>query len=139
MSLRVAARLAADGIGCRVLDLRWIAPLPAEDILREANVTGRVLVADETRRTGGVSEAIITTLSDAGFTGKTVRVTSQDSFIPLGDAAQIVLLSEASIESAARSLVPRLSRLALSALLLPWGLRKYPRELSRAPERRKGN
>ncbi len=28
MSLRVAARLGADGIGCRVLDLRWIAPLP---------------------------------------------------------------------------------------------------------------
>ena len=69
MSLRVAARLAADGIGCRVLDLRWIAPLPAEDILREAAVTGRVLVADETRRSGGVSEAIIATLVDAGFTG----------------------------------------------------------------------
>ncbi len=107
MSLRVAARLAADGVGCRVLDLRWIAPLPVEDILREANVTGRVLVADETRRTGGVSEAIITALSDAGFTGKTVRVNSEDSFIPLGDAAQVVLLSEASIESGARSLVPR--------------------------------
>ena len=107
MSLRVAARLAADGIGCRVLDLRWIAPLPVADILREATVTGRVLVADETRRTGGVSEAIITTLIDAGFTGKISRVNSEDSFIPLGDAAQAVLLSEASIESGARSLLPQ--------------------------------
>jgi 2-oxoisovalerate dehydrogenase E1 component len=107
MSLRVAARLATDGIGCRVLDLRWIAPLPAEDILREATVTGRVLVADETRRSGGVSEAIITTLVDAGFTGTITRVNSEDSFIPLGDAAQAVLLSETSIESRARSLLPQ--------------------------------
>ena len=107
MSLRVAARLGADGIGCRVLDLRWIAPLPEEDILREAAATGRVLVADETRRTGGVSEGVITTLIDAGFTGKITRVNSEDSFIPLGDAAQAVLLSEASIESRARSLLPR--------------------------------
>ena len=75
--------LGADGIGCRVLDLRWIAPLPEEDILREAAATGRVLVADETRRTGGVSEAVVTTLIDAGFTGKITRVNSEDSFIPL--------------------------------------------------------
>jgi len=104
MSLRVAGRLAADGIGCRVLDLRWIAPLPADDILREASATGRVLVADETRRTGGVSEAVVTALADAGFGGRVARVTSADSFIPLGEAAHLVLLSEAAIESAARRL-----------------------------------
>jgi 2-oxoisovalerate dehydrogenase E1 component len=102
LSLRAAARLAADGIGCRVLDLRWIAPLPVTDILREAAVTGRVLVADETRRTGGVSEGIITALAEAGFTGQVARVASVDSFIPLGDAAHTVLLSEAAIEAAAR-------------------------------------
>ena len=105
MSLRTAARLAADGIGCRILDLRWIAPLPAADILREASATGRVLVADETRRTGGVSEGVLAVLADAGFTGRTARVTSADSFIPLGDAAEAVLLSEAAIESAARMLL----------------------------------
>src|SRR5207237_6867630 len=70
MSLRVARRLAADGIGARVLDLRWIAPLPVDDLLREASVSGRVLVADETRRTGGVSEGVIRALTDAGFIGR---------------------------------------------------------------------
>ncbi len=105
MSLRSAARLAAGGIGCRVLDLRWIAPLPAADILREAAVTGRVLVADETRRTAGVSEGVLTLLTDAGFTGQAARVTSADSFVPLGGAAEAVLLSEAAIESAARLLL----------------------------------
>jgi 2-oxoisovalerate dehydrogenase E1 component len=101
MSLRAACRLRADGIGCRVLDLRWLAPLPVEDLLREASATGRVLVADETRRTGGVSEGVISALADAGFTGRVGRVASEDSFIPLGDAANSVLLSEAAIESAA--------------------------------------
>ncbi|HEX4060759.1 MAG TPA: thiamine pyrophosphate-dependent enzyme [Streptosporangiaceae bacterium] len=105
LSLRAAARLAADRIRCRVLDLRWIAPLPVTDLLREATATGRVLVADETRRTGGVSEAVVTALADEGFTGYVARVTSEDSFIPLGDAAATVLLSEQAIESAARSLI----------------------------------
>ena len=54
MSLRVAARLAAGGVAARVVDLRWLAPLPIEDVLREARATGRVLVVDETRRTGGL-------------------------------------------------------------------------------------
>ncbi len=104
LSLRAARVLAADGIACRVLDLRWLAPLPYEDLLRAAAATGRVLVADETRRTGGVSESVITTLVDAGFTGRIARVASHDSFLPLGDATAAVLLSEAAIEDAARDL-----------------------------------
>ncbi len=105
MSLRAARTLAADGVGCRILDLRWLAPLPFEDLLRAAAATGRVLVADETRRTGGVSEGVVTTLVDAGFTGRIARVASQDSFIPLGDAASTVLLSEPGIVDAARDLL----------------------------------
>jgi 2-oxoisovalerate dehydrogenase E1 component len=105
MSLRAAARLAAAGAGCRVLDLRWLAPLPVADLLREASATGRVLVADETRRTGGVSEAIVTALVDGGFAGPIMRVASEDSFIPLGDAAYTVLLSEQAIYAAASHLL----------------------------------
>ena len=105
MSLRVARRLAERGIEARVVDLRWLAPLPIEDIAREAVATQRVLVVDETRRTGGVSEGIIATLIDAGYDGQLARVTSKDSFIPLGDAANLVLLSEDEIEAAAVALV----------------------------------
>ena len=91
MSLRVARRLEERGIGARVVDLRWLAPLPIEDIAREAVATQRVLVVDETRRTGGVSEGVIAMLIDAGFDGQLARVTSKDSFVPLGDAARLVL------------------------------------------------
>ena len=105
MSLRVAQRLATRGIRPRVVDLRWLAPLPIEDVLREARATGRVLVADETRRTGGVSEGVVAALVDEGFDGRLVRVASKDSFVPLGDAAKLVLLSEEEIEAAALALV----------------------------------
>jgi 2-oxoisovalerate dehydrogenase E1 component len=105
MSLRVARRLAAKGIEARVLDLRWICPLPVDDLLAHANETGRVLVADETRRTGGVSEAVFTALIDHGYRGALQRVTSEDCFIPLGPAAYQVLLSEDEIEKAATAIV----------------------------------
>jgi 2-oxoisovalerate dehydrogenase E1 component len=104
MSLRVARRLADSGVHARVLDMRWISPLPIADLLREAAATDRVLVVDETRATGGVSEGVITALVDAGYTGQLARVAATDSFIPLGDAANHVLLSEAAIEKAAQDL-----------------------------------
>ena len=105
MSLRVARRLEREhGVRARVLDLRWLAPLPVADILREAEMTGRVLVVDETRASGGVSEGVLSALIDGGYHGRMARVTSKDSFIPLGDAANLVLLSEQEIEHAALSL-----------------------------------
>jgi 2-oxoisovalerate dehydrogenase E1 component len=105
MSLRVARRLATRGVQARVVDLRWLAPLPLEDVLREAQATGRVLVVDETRRTGGVSEGVLAALVDSGFDGRVARVASKDSFVPLGDAARLVLVSEEEIESAALRLM----------------------------------
>ncbi|WP_329411043.1 thiamine pyrophosphate-dependent enzyme [Nocardia vinacea] len=107
MSLRVAQRLSDRGIRARVLDLRWLSPLPLDDLLDHARATGRVLIADETRHTGGVSESLCTALIDAGFNGPVTRVTSEDSFIPLGPAATTVLLDESRIESAATKLVTR--------------------------------
>jgi 2-oxoisovalerate dehydrogenase E1 component len=101
MSLRVARRLEALGIRARVVDLRWLAPLPVDDMIREASATGRVLIVDETRATGGVGEGVLAELLEHGFTGTVERVASKDSFIPLGDAALDVLLSEDTIEAAA--------------------------------------
>ncbi|KRE31782.1 MFS transporter [Mycobacterium sp. Soil538] len=107
MSLRVARRLAGRGVAVRVVDLRWLAPLPVSDMLAEAEATGRVLVVDETRRSGGVSEGVVTALVDGGYAGALARVASHDSFIPLGDAALQVLLSEDTIEGAATELARR--------------------------------
>ena len=105
MSLRVARRLERADISTRVVDMRWLAPLPVPDIVREANATGRVLVVDETRAAGGVGEGVVMALVDQGFTGRLARVASENSFIPLGDAALEVLLSEDTIEAAALEVV----------------------------------
>jgi 2-oxoisovalerate dehydrogenase E1 component len=85
----------------RVVDLRWLAPLPADDMIREASATRRVLIVDETRATGGVGEGVLAELLEHGYVGAVERVASRDSFIPLGDAALEVLLSEDTIEAAA--------------------------------------
>jgi 2-oxoisovalerate dehydrogenase E1 component len=104
MSLRVLRRLAQQNIRAEVIDLRWLAPLPIEDVLAAAWRTGRVLMVDETRRSGGVGEGVITALVEGGFDGRIARVASQDSFVPLGAAAQQVLLGEDEIEKAAITL-----------------------------------
>ena len=104
MSLRVARRLAEANVSTRVVDMRWLAPLPMADVMREANATGRTLVVDETRSSGGVAEGVVAAMIDRGYTGSLGRVASEDSFIPLGDAALKVLLSENQIEAAALKL-----------------------------------
>jgi 2-oxoisovalerate dehydrogenase E1 component len=107
MSLRVAAALAEEGYGARVVDLRWLSPLPVGDIIRESSATGRVLIVDETRRSGGVGEGVLAALVDGGYVGAARRVTSADSFVPLGPAAQHVLVSEEAITQGARALLAR--------------------------------
>jgi 2-oxoisovalerate dehydrogenase E1 component len=107
MSLRVAAQLAAEGVGSRVVDLRWLSPLPAGDLVREAAATGRVLIVDETRRSGGVGEGILAALVDGGFVGAARRIASADSLIPLGPAAQHVLVGEDAITQGAHALLAR--------------------------------
>jgi 2-oxoisovalerate dehydrogenase E1 component len=64
-----------------------------------------VLVVDETRRADGVSDGVVTALADAGYAGLIMRVTSQDSFVPLGPAANTVLPDEPTIEKAAVGLL----------------------------------
>ncbi|MFC4064013.1 transketolase C-terminal domain-containing protein [Actinoplanes subglobosus] len=107
MSLRVAAQLATEGYGARVVDLRWINPLPVADLVREATVTGRVLIVDETRRSGGVGEGVLAALVDGSFVGSVRRVAAADVPVPLGPAAQHVLVGEDAITQGAHALLAR--------------------------------
>ena len=107
MSLRVAKRLEEDGIRCRVVDLRWLNPLPEDDIVAAAQATGKVLVVDECRKTGGVAEGVFTVLAERCPEVSMSRVTGLDTYIPLGAAANLVLVQEPDIEAAARAMVER--------------------------------
>lgn len=105
---RTAAQaLEAEGIATTVLDLLWLVPLPTEALVDAARAAGAVLVVDETRASGGVSEGVVTALVDAGVDVPIARVTSADSFIPLGPAAATVLLQVEEVVAAARVVARR--------------------------------
>jgi 2-oxoisovalerate dehydrogenase E1 component len=106
LSLRAQHQLQQLGIPTRVVDLRWLAPLPWEDIREHARATGRVLVVDECRRTGGGPSALIMSeLCNEDL--RLDRVCAVDTFIPLGPAMDLVLVQVPDIVRAAKELASR--------------------------------
>lgn len=106
MSLRAARRLFQEtGARARVVDLRFLCPLPTDAVLHHARETGTLLVVDECRRSGNVSEALATTVLESAAGVRFARVTAADCFVPLGDAANLVLASEDEVYANARELL----------------------------------
>jgi 2-oxoisovalerate dehydrogenase E1 component len=103
MSLRAARVLAEQhGIRARVVDLRWIQPLNHDLIEEQSRTTGRVLVVDEGRFSGGLSEAIMAAIAERCRGDVTVRrIVGMDTYIPLGPAANHVLPQDADVVAAA--------------------------------------
>ena len=106
MSLRVAERLRAEGIDCRVIDLRWLHPLPLDELAPHAEACGKLLVVDECRRSSGIADTVAADVWER-FDGrvKVRRVVAPDTYIPLGAAANLVLVGEEDIERAARTML----------------------------------
>ncbi len=105
LSRRAVRTLKRDhDIHGRVIDLRWLKPLDVDRIVASIGEARRVLIVDECRRTGSISEELVTRLVETGFDRPLRRIAADDSFIPLGPAATAVLPSEASIVEAALSL-----------------------------------
>lgn len=106
MALRVARMLGEAGVAARVLDLRWLVPLNEALIAEQAAPCRAVLVLDEGRRSGGVGEAVITALVEAGQGGKPIaRVCGADTYTPLAGAAFLVLPDERELLASARKLL----------------------------------
>ncbi|WP_058523435.1 thiamine pyrophosphate-dependent enzyme [Legionella birminghamensis] len=100
---RQAAKVLRDQhqIKTKIVDLRWLSPLPAKSILRELVKAKRVLIVDEGRRSASISEGLMTLLSEeASSRLKVKRITGEDCFIPLGTAWQYLLPSKESIVEA---------------------------------------
>ena len=60
----------------------------------------RLLVVDESRRTGGISEGLVTALLEAGFDGRLARVTSADPADHPGLPASLAIPREPAAEPA---------------------------------------
>jgi 2-oxoisovalerate dehydrogenase E1 component len=105
LSRQAMSELEAGGIDLRIIDLRWLHPLEPEAIAAAVADCRNILIVDECRRSGSLSEKLMTILTEAGRGDVTTRITAEDCFIPLGPAAELVLPSKASIIEAARAAV----------------------------------
>jgi 2-oxoisovalerate dehydrogenase E1 component len=105
LSRQAMSELEAGGIDLRIIDLRWLHPLEPEAIAAAVADCRNILIVDECRRSGSLSEKLMTILTEAGRGDVTSRITAEDCFIPLGPAAELVLPSKASIIEAARAAV----------------------------------
>lgn len=86
------------GIAVKIVDLRWLCPLPKAAILQEIAKAKRVLIVDEGRKSGSLSEGLMAFLmEEAAADLKIKRITGEDCFIPLGTAWQYLLPSQESI------------------------------------------
>ncbi|MBI2214620.1 MAG: hypothetical protein HYU52_13320 [Acidobacteria bacterium] len=109
VGMRVATKLAKDGIEASVLDLRTLAPLDRDALLAVARHCSRVLVIEEDTRTGSVGESVAAIVQEEAFEwlDAPVRVVgSLDTPVPYSPPLEeFFLASEAEIERAARLLV----------------------------------
>lgn len=96
--------LAAKGIKTRIIDLRWISPLPKDALTAAVEGCENVLIVDETRHSGGVAEALMAHFHEVGV-ARLARETSEDSFIATGPAYAATMPSAESIAAAALELV----------------------------------
>jgi 2-oxoisovalerate dehydrogenase E1 component len=108
LSRQAAARLEAEGVALRIIDLRWLTAIDHDGLHRAVADCEQVLVVDECRRSGSLSEELITALVERGVASHRLhRLTAEDSFIPLGRAATATLPSVASIVAHARRALSR--------------------------------
>ncbi|MEO0612731.1 MAG: thiamine pyrophosphate-dependent enzyme [Pseudomonadota bacterium] len=106
LARQAAHYLARDkGYCTRVINLRWLHPLPAEAIRAATGSARTILVVDECRQTGSLSEQIISDYMMRGEKRPVARLCADDSFIPLGPAAYTVLPSRDQIIARARALL----------------------------------
>ena len=103
-----AQKVLADthGIEARVIDIRWLAPLPEEALLTATGGCSAVLIVDECRRTGGQAEGLMALFAERSDR-PTARLTAEDSFIATGPAYEATLPSRDGIIAAALELLRR--------------------------------
>jgi 2-oxoisovalerate dehydrogenase E1 component len=95
--------LKAAGINARVVDTRWLSPLPKEALTAVVQGAKRILIVDETRHSGGVAEALMAHFHEVTDVPLR-RVTAEDSFIATGPAYAATMPSRDQIVAAAQEL-----------------------------------
>ena len=100
LSRQAERRLAAAGHAVRVIDMRWLSPLPDDALVAAVAGCKAILIVDECRRTGGVAEGLMALFAERAAVPVS-RITSADSFIATGPAYAATMPSQGSIFDAA--------------------------------------
>ncbi len=104
------------GIKLRIIDLRWLAPLAEDKILAAVAPCKNLLIVDECRTTGSLSETLMSLVMEKlQPPPKTKRLAAEDSFIPLGRVATVTMPGKDSIIEAAVQLVKAQDKVRRSA------------------------
>jgi 2-oxoisovalerate dehydrogenase E1 component len=108
-AMRVAEKLAADGIEASVLDLRTLVPLDRDTILDLVRRCNRVLIVHEDTRRGSIGESIAAVIQEEAFDylDAPIRILGAlDTPVPYSPPLEEeFLVNEGDIESATRELM----------------------------------
>lgn len=108
LSLQAMQELELQGYSVRVIDIRYLVPLQVEAIIQALGPCQHILIVDECRQRGSLSEELFALLHEACPARFNIaRVCGVDSFIPLGAAAYTLLPSSKEIVEAAKQLLNR--------------------------------
>lgn len=94
MSLRAAKKFKEQhNQDVSVIDLRWLHPLPLENLFKHLHEfkAEQVLIVDECRKNGGIADSLSRAILQEFKTIQLKVIEAQDSYIPLGPAANLVL------------------------------------------------
>jgi 2-oxoisovalerate dehydrogenase E1 component beta subunit len=107
-ALEAAEKLAEEGIGLEVVDLRTLLPLDRETILASVRKTNKVILLHEDTRTGGMAGEIAALICEHAFEdldGPILRVTAPDTPVPFSPPLeQAFLPGVANVVETARQL-----------------------------------
>jgi pyruvate/2-oxoglutarate/acetoin dehydrogenase E1 component len=90
-SLKAAEQLAAEGISVEVLDLRTLTPMDTDAVLESVGRTGRLVVAQEAVKRGGVASDVAAMVAELAFDrlrAPIVRVAGKNTVIPFNLALE---------------------------------------------------
>jgi 2-oxoisovalerate dehydrogenase E1 component len=107
LSCQAQPALLAAGIRTRIIDLRWLAPLPKAALIQAVRGARHILIVDETRHSGGLAEALMAHVVEVAPGRPLARLTAKDSFIATGPAYAATLPSRDGIVAAAQALMNR--------------------------------
>jgi len=97
-ALEAYEELLADGIAARVVDLYSVKPIDGATLAAAARETGAFVTAEDHRPEGGLGEAVLAALADAGERPRVTRLAVRT--VP-GSATPDEQLADAGIDSAA--------------------------------------